>query len=299
MPKKKKATPKEKLAAFLEEQKQVLEAKTNLNPDEALSTLEDHIEDLEEDDPSETLKELAAKLKLPASPTIKETFQAFLREQEKRLKPSTYADIEAAIGLLQDYIDGYCHDCLSDDERELFSLLADQGEEPEMSELVGPDRIVENYTSFLNYFMIRKVICDAQLKKAAGTATKKLALWLHKQGHISQEAADEAAEIGEAAARYLPKAEKAVQLLYELSEYTPVRAHDLEDEDYHDFSEFTITKIQRGKLWLEGLGGEKVGPVEVPPKLTNKLEKDWGITCSLGRYRGKWYFLETANVYPN
>ena len=307
MPKKEKSknnrptspTIKKELEAFLEEQKKMLRSEAKNGHDSALKPLQDHIDEIGKNCPKDDIDELYSKLNLPASPTIREELKAFLAEQKKRLKPKTYLEYEGAIGLFQDYIDSYGHDCLSEDAQELYTILSAKDDEPALCDFLGPDRIVEHYTSFLNWFMVRKVITDTTLKKAAGRATKKLSAWLEKKGYITHEAAIEGAEIGTAAVRYLPKAEKATQQLYELSEYTNVNADNLEDADYLEFSEFTITKIQRGKLWLEGFGGEKAGPIEVPPQLTNNLEQGWGIACSLGRHRRKWYFIETANVCPH
>ena len=149
--------------------------------------------------------------------------------------------------------------------------------------------------------MIRKVMAGQDLRRAAGTVTKKLSKWLAVKGYISEEEAQEGADDGTAAARDLPNAERAAQILVNAIESLAIAPNDLADEDYLEFDHFTISEIEPGKLWLEIFEGGKrdlCGPIRVPNSATKLLRRGWDISCSLGRVRGKWRILEVANVYP-
>lgn len=239
----------------------------------------------------------------PASPTIDEVFGKFLSEQRERLKPRTLSKYEDVLDLLRHHLNGYAYETLSKAESALFHRYfnAEGDDHREFCQIFGPDKIVENLGSFLGYFMIRKVVAGQDLKQAAGTVTKKLSKWLAAKGYISDEEAEEGADRGSEAARDLPKAERAAQILHDALDEPAIDPNDLADEDYIDFDHFTIDKVETGKLWLELLeGGERhlYGPIPVPNSATQLLRKGWDISCSLGRFRGKWRIVAVANVYP-
>ena len=98
--------------------------------------------------------------------------------------------------------------------------------------------------------MIRKVVAGEELKRAAGTVTKKLSKWLSAKGYVSEEEAQIGADEGAEAARDLPKAERAAQILADAVADLAVNPNDLADEDYIEFEHFTIGRIEPGKLWL-------------------------------------------------
>lgn len=242
-------------------------------------------------------------LPLPANPNIEQVLQEFLAEQKRLLKPATFSKYDSVIDLFRSFLDGYAYEGLSRVESALFEKHYNaQGEEHrEFCQLFGPEKLVENFGGFLGYFMIRKVLGGEELKRAAGTVTKKLSQWLAEKRYTSQEAASEGAEEGAAAARNLPRAERAARLLYEDADRAALDPTTLSDEDYQDFDHYTIVKIEPGKLWVESFtgGDELIGPVRVPEKATTLLRAGWNISCSLGRTRGRWRLLEVGNVYPD
>ena len=239
----------------------------------------------------------------PANPTIDQVCEEFLAEQRKRLTPRTVSRYEDVLGLLRHYLNGYAYQSLSEAESALFDRFYDaEGKEHrDFCQLFGPDKIVENLGGFFGYFMIRKVMARADLKRAAGTVTKKLSTWLAAKGHAAEQQAREGAAQSMDAARDLPKAERAAQILYDAADDLGVNPNDLSDEHYLEFDHFSIAKVEAGKLWLEAFeGGEprSYGPVPVPAAATKLLRKGWDISCSLGRVRGTWRIIEVANVYP-
>ena len=239
----------------------------------------------------------------PAEPSIRRVLEDFLEAQRTRLAPRTLARYEAVLDLLRSYLDGYAHESLSAAEAARFerSYSAEGEAHREFCDLFGPEKIVESVDNFLGYYMIRKVIAGEDFLRAAGTVTKKLSKWLAEKGYVSQEAAGEAMQTSAAAARDLPRAERAARILREATDGLGVDVARLAEKDYLEFDHFTIARVEPGRLWLDVREDRKVrerGPIPAPEPATRWLRPGWTISCSLGRIRKSWRLLEVANVYP-
>lgn len=242
------------------------------------------------------------KLPLPAEPDISRVLVEFLEEQGTRLAPRTLAKYGTVLDLLRTHLNGYASESLSAPEAALFERRYNaKGEEHrEFCELFGPEKIVENLGSFLDYFMIRKVIAGEDLLRSAGAVTKKLSTWLAEKGYISQETGDEATERSASAARDLPKAERAAQILRDAADRLAIDPAKLADDDYLEFDHFTIAQVEPGRLWFavwQHGRMRKRGPIPVPEPATRWLRPGWTISCALGRVRKSWQLLDVANVY--
>ena len=238
-----------------------------------------------------------------AEPTIEQVLEEFLAEQMRRLKPKTASGYRDVIQLFKDCMNGYAYQNLSKAESALFEKLYNAAgqEHKEFCQLFSPDKIAENTGEFLGHFLIRKVMAGGDFKRLAGTVIKKLSKWLAEKAYISEKDAATGEEEGGSAARELPKAEKAGNILYESAELVGFDPDKLNDDDYHDFDHYTIEKIESGKLWLEVYtekGKNTVGPIAVPKEATGLLREGWDISCAIARVRGKWKIVEVANVYP-
>ena len=238
-----------------------------------------------------------------AEPTIEQALEEFLSVMQKKLKPKTVSGYRDVIQLFKDCMNGYAYQNLSKAESALFEKRYNAAgqEHKEFCQLFGPDKIAENTGEFLGYFLIRKVMAGGDFKRLAGTVIKKLSKWLAEKAYILEEDAAMCEEEGGSAARDLPKAEKAGNILYESAELIDFDPDELNDDDYHDFDHYTIEKIEPGKLWLE-VYTEKVknivGPIAAPKEATGLLRAGWDISCAIARVRGKWKIIEVANVYP-
>ncbi|MBI5043190.1 MAG: hypothetical protein HZC10_05045 [Nitrospirae bacterium] len=238
-----------------------------------------------------------------AEPTIEQVLEEFLSEQMIKLKPKTASDYRDVIQLFKDCMNGYAYQSLSKAESALFEkhYNAEGEEHKEFCQLFGPDKIVENTGEFLGYFLIRKVMAGGEFKRLAGAVIKKLSKWLAEKAYILEEDASMGEEEGATAARDIPKAERAGNILYRAAENVIFNPDELADDDYHDFDHYTIGKVEPGKLWLEVYdesGKSTVGPIAVPKEATALLQKGWDISCAIARIRGKWKIVEVANVYP-
>ena len=238
-----------------------------------------------------------------AEPTIEQALEEFLAVQQKKQQPKTASGYRDVAQLFKDCMNGYAYQSLSKAETALFDKYynAKGKEHKEFCQLFGPDKIAENTGEFLGYFLIRKVMAGGDFKRLAGTVIKKLSKWLVEKGHISGEDAAMGEAEGAAAARDLPKAEKAGNILYESAEHLDFDPDELDDADYHDFDHYTIERVEPGQLWLEVYtekGKSSVGPIAVPREATELLRKGWDISCAIARIRSKWRIVEVANVYP-
>ncbi len=231
-----------------------------------------------------------------AKPTIAAVLAQFLADQRERLAPRTFIRYEQVVELLRHSLDGYAYQSLDEADAKLFDRLynAEDKEHREFCEIFGPAHILPNVGAFLNYFMVRKVIAGADLLRAAGTVTGKLAAWLMEKGYAGSEDASDAAERGAAAMRDLPKAKELASRLRRFTEDQELCDEDDEVEDH-----FTITRVERDKVWLEGmLDGRELGPIDVPEDISRRCKVGWTISGVVCRVVGRWRIVEAWNVYP-
>jgi hypothetical protein len=237
-----------------------------------------------------------------AQPNIEQVLEQFLDDQANRLKPRTLACYRGVVELLQHHLDGYGYESLGKEESSFFDHHFEVAGSHQRSfcQLFGADKITENLGGFLGYFMIRKVVAGEELKRAAGTVSKKLAGWLEQRGLVDAASAREAAERGSDAARDLPRAERAAMLLADHVAGLDVDIVALEDDDYVDFEQFTVANVEPGRVWLSSWSdGEDYGPLPIPEAASQLIEDGWEISCALGRVRGRWQLVQVGNLYPS
>ena len=234
------------------------------------------------------------KLPQPSEKTIEAVLDEFLKEQQKRLKPSTMRKYEDVIDLFQSCLDGYGHQGLDKQEAALFDRLynAEGDEHREFCQVFGPGKIAGSVHEFLNYFMIRKVMCGKELMQASGTVIKKLGKWLKEKGYIQSESAAEVVSYGATAAKELPATE---ELAWMLADYADCTAVDC-DEVIEDH--FTIEAVEPGKLRLSPFLGNDEIIVPVSRNISNACRVGWSISGALGKTGKGWCILEAWNVYP-
>ena len=220
--------------------------------------------------------------------------EEFLEEQERRLKPSTMRKYEDIISLFQSSLDGYGHQYLDKQEDALFDRLynAKGDEHREFCQIFGPEKIPDSVHEFLNYFMIRKVMCGKELMQAAGTVTKRLGKWLNEKGYIQPESAEDIMSSGATAAKELPAAEELACMLADYADRTAVDCDDV-IEDY-----FTINTVEPGKLRLSALSGDDKITVPVSRDISNACRVGWSFSGAVGKTGKGWRILEAWNVYP-
>ena len=236
-----------------------------------------------------------------AQPNIEQLLEQFLEDQASSLKPRTLARYRDVVQLLQHYLDGHAYQSLDKGESSLLDrhFEATGSNQRSFCRLFGADKITENLGGFLGYFMIRKVVAGEQLKRAAGTVSKKLAHWLEQRGLVDAASAREAAKRGGEAARDLPRAERAAMLLADHVAASDVEIAALEDDDYVDFEQFTVTKVEPGHVWLSsGWDDQDYGPLPIPEEASRLIGDGWEISCALGRVRGRWRLVQVGNLYP-
>ncbi len=240
------------------------------------------------------MSKLTKKLTQPAEKTIEVVLDEFLEEQQKRLKPSTMRKYEDIIDLFQSCLDGYAYQSLNKQENALFDRFYDaEGDEHrESCQVFGPEKIPGNVSEFLNYFMIRKVMCGKELKQAAGTVIKKLGKWLQEKGYVKPESAAEVVNCGATAAKELPATE---ELAWMLADYADCTAVDC-DEAIEDH--FTIEAVEPGKLHLSDFSGNDEIIIPVSRNISDACRVGWSLSGVVGKTDKGWRILEVWNVYP-
>lgn len=226
--------------------------------------------------------------------TIDEALESFLAEQRKRLSAKTLRTYDDIVQLLRDSLNGYAYDSLPKAERDRWQTAFDGGDEEAYCHLFGPDKLVEHLDGFLGWFMIRKVMASAELLRASGTVTKKLAAWLHEQGHISQEQQNAATERAADASRDLPNADRLGALLHDTMRDTP--PFDVDDIPEEQWIEdlLAIERVEPGKLWFES----GIGPVRVSQEASALAQVGWSVHIVVAQWRGDWHIVELGYVYP-
>ena len=227
--------------------------------------------------------------------TIRDVLEEFLGEQQARLKVATYRGYENAIDLFMAYLDGYAYQYLDEDDSELFDKLYDE-EDLEFSDVFGPRVIVASMVSeFLDYFMIRKVMCGKGFMRTVGTVMKRLVRWMHERGYMDDEEREDAMEVVDAAKDVLPRVAEMADLVCDYAEDAIIGEHTMTVDGY-----FTVTQVEPGELWLRDYmgGGEEMGPVPVSGRISSLCEEGWTISLELGMTGEGWRILRSGCVYP-
>jgi len=129
---------------------------------------------------------------------------------------------------------------------------------------------------------------ESLIKKAV-RVMKKFSKWMNEKNYSKDDYQDYFEEVKD-----LPKVEKLAQLIYHCARNAP----ELQYEDVIN-SSFLVSKIEKGKLWLEDDldGTEVIGPVLVTKGISDLCQEGWRINMEIGKTSKGWYILESGNVY--
>lgn len=236
-------------------------------------------------------------VKLPqiADPTIESILKQFVKDT-KAAKANGKEDKKGTIELFIDRMNGYAHQSLSRKEGKIFERYYNlEGKDhKEFCQVFGPDKIIENVSEFVGYFLIRKVMMPGDQMGEAAHVIAELCKWLIEKNIVPAADAKDAIDMAERAAKQLPRAEDANRIIWELAQKCPRNA-----QEYIDFGHMTIIRIDKDSIWLKGDDGSEVGPIALPAKAAKLLELDWTINCALAKSQGRWQFAEVGNVYPD
>ena len=218
---------------------------------------------------------------------ILESIKSFLEEISGKHGDKTVQKYDIILDLFSDYLLSYGEISYKEDKGGELILTADT-KELEFG----------HAGSFLDWFLIRKVMGPEWVMKAAPNIIKKYFKWLDHKGLLAEGVMKEVAEIIRQAAKDLPRVEKASGLLFKLCDENSGRFMDMEfdDEDYMEgYGE--VTGIIEDKLYLD-YEGEKTGPIQITKEIAKNLRKGDTINLVVGRKGKRWFPLEVGNVYP-
>ncbi|MBX9667415.1 MAG: hypothetical protein K2X93_07335 [Candidatus Obscuribacterales bacterium] len=235
-------------------------------------------------------------LELPkiADPTIEVVLGQYLKEAAASKKTGS-SSREDAIDLFMSSMNGYGYQSLSADETRIFEYYFEQEDDrhKEFCQIFGADKIVENVSEFVGYFLIRKVMDSPTFLGKVAKEIEQLCYWLEKDKYASAEEAREGANCAAKAAKQLPRSAKASELLWTAAK----EFDDVADPVEEGIMDITI--VSSDSIWLCPIGGKEIGPIFLPKKITDLLEVGWDINCALAKHRGKWLIVEVGNIYPN
>ncbi|MEW9677184.1 hypothetical protein ABRT01_13515 [Lentibacillus sp. L22] len=117
--------------------------------------------------------------------------------------------------------------------------------------------------------------------------------WLFENNYIDQ---DEYANLKDyfGESNDLPTVEKLADLIFDYSRGTT-------NQPFEDILEgyFTVIDTEPGKLWVKDTvsGETDIGPIQVSKQISEMCKKGWDINFIIGLSQGKWYIVESGNVY--
>jgi hypothetical protein len=113
-------------------------------------------------------------------------------------------------------------------------------------------------------------------------------------GHVDQETAAEASDLGRDAPRDLPTADRLGMLLHDVTDRAPdIDPDAIADECWvEDYLE--IANVEPGKIWFEG----GVGPITMPRKASDLARPGWSTFVTAAKLAGRWHLIEVGPVYP-
>ncbi|MGH9204098.1 MAG: hypothetical protein ACRD2A_22960, partial [Vicinamibacterales bacterium] len=104
-----------------------------------------------------------------AEPTIADVFAEFLAEHDRPTKARPFTEMHSIVQLLERCLDGYAYESLDKEEKSFWEERWEADEEKNSyCRTFGPEKIPEHVGSFLNWFIIRKVMAGPETAKNAG-----------------------------------------------------------------------------------------------------------------------------------
>ena len=230
--------------------------------------------------------------------TIGDTLQQFLEETGPG-NPGSTASPSAVIRVFEGYLNGWAHEDLNPFERQRFEK--EYSENKRFCDIFDATRIKPHHlNAMVGHHAIRHGPSTKGFLNAVGPAMQKLASWLTERGVWTAEDRRWYRElVGDDPRRDLPACEQFARVLHEHLDRHPVDAPvDLPAADYYD-DQFTIAKVERGKLHLDALlEGEPPIVLALPKSVTAKAKAGRSVSLELAHVRRTWRILGVGYVHP-
>lgn len=117
---------------------------------------------------------------------VYQVFEEFLETQKAVLAPRTHRYYQDAVGLFEDYLDGYGPNSLGGEDTKKYEQ--ENAEGAEFCEIFESQILDSgNFSEFLGYFYPKKVACGLDVAKKICGATIKLYKWMIEKKYILPE----------------------------------------------------------------------------------------------------------------
>jgi hypothetical protein len=234
-----------------------------------------------------------------ANPTLEDVFELFRKTHVFRNNSKEADQKDTTLELLTSFAYYHGHNCLSTADRSLLDKYQKKKvpEHRGFHQIFGPARLPDLVPDFLT-FMAYEIAPVASQKFVQTTCRdlEDLCLWMLREGYLDLDPGEEAAYRCAQAGRNLPRAMRALKLLFrEAQRFSSEEVRwtaDGESEKY------IIARLAPTQLWLEDDSGERIGPLAAGHKIKTNLEVGWIIHCSLGKEAGQWKITGLGGIFP-
>ena len=232
--------------------------------------------------------------------SIQSVLREFLEDRGRDLAPLEFRLYRHVVLFLELCINNYGHRNLDEANRERYErLYRDLDCGREFFELFGPELLLPELDFFTGTFLKKEVHTSEKVMRKAVDVVSELRKWLVAKGYLTSRALEEHDENMRTRARWKRRLRPlARQVSRKLVSVDP---SSLAADDYVDLDDHLIGRVEPGRVWLRvyrTAAPEEIGPVVLSEELTRHLRTGWTLCCSLGRLRGRWRFVELAEIHP-
>ncbi len=249
--------------------------------EEILDWLGEHFdpEEFSVDDVNEQLGICSTRNPLPPD-SIAGVIQCFLRDESRRVAPSTVRRYEGSLSLLLHAINVY---------------QSAGGEERPVVETAGMDVFLAYLPEYFNYFLPRKTFATKGDLTNLRATLRRLVAWMAETDRMEEEdARGWRREIADRTSRGLEAAEIRWMSFTETPPPIP-RGEVQEAAEEH----FTISRVEPRRLWIDHPeDARRLLELEVTEELSAMCREGMDLALALVKVGGQWYLEDVYNAYP-
>jgi len=229
---------------------------------------------------------------VPAEPSIAALLHTFVADS-RAADPAGAERVADAVELLRGCLNLYAYDRLDGEELDRFLQAYEGGDADAFGRLFGASYLPSGIDAFLGYFLLSTVMARGDELRDAAEVMGELVSWLEAGGHLTPADAEVLARTARQAARDLPLAAQASDLLYDEAERVRTSVDQTQTDELVE-GNLVVAAVRPGELRFEG--HDLLLPV--PTAVTDAVRAGWTANLGLLRLGERWYVGEAGTVYP-